>query len=92
MIKSFKHKGLERFFTKGTTAGIRTAHATKISDRLAFLHAATVVNDMDKPGYRLHELRGKLKGMYAVDISGNWRITFKFKDGNAFVVNYEDYH
>ncbi|MFC6570152.1 type II toxin-antitoxin system RelE/ParE family toxin [Actinoplanes utahensis] len=78
MIKSFKHKGLEKFFTKGTTAGIQTAHATKIGDRLAFLHAASVVEDMDKLGYRLHQL-SKSKGVYAVDVSGNWRITFKFE-------------
>lgn len=89
MIKSFKHKGLEKFFTKGTTAGI---HATKISDRLAFLHAATSIDDIDKPGYRLHELKGKLKGYWAIDVSGNWRIVFKFEDGDVYVVNYEDYH
>ena len=92
MIKTFKHKGLEKFFTKGSKAGIRAAHAAKIGDRLAFLHAASVVGDMDKPGYRLHELKGKLKGHWAVDVSGNWRIVFRFEDGNAYVVNYEDYH
>ncbi len=92
MIKNFKHKGLEKFFTKGSAAGIQAAHATKISDRLAFLHAASTVEDMDKPGFRLHELKGNLKGHWAVDVSGNWRIVFKFEDGNAYVVNYEDYH
>ncbi|WP_241085998.1 type II toxin-antitoxin system RelE/ParE family toxin [Candidatus Vondammii sp. HM_W22] len=55
--------GLEKFFTKGSTAGIQSAHATKISDRLALLHAATTVEDMDKPDYRLHELKGKLKSL-----------------------------
>ncbi|MCL4169878.1 UNVERIFIED_CONTAM: hypothetical protein GTU68_053265, partial [Idotea baltica] len=92
VIKSFKHKGLEKFFTEGTTAGILAAHATKICDRLAFLHATSGVEDMNKPGYRLHQLGGKSKGVYAVDVSGNWRITFKFEDGNAYIVNYEDYH
>jgi proteic killer suppression protein len=92
MIKTFKHKGLEKFFTKGSKAGIRAVHAAKIGDRLAFLHAASVVGDMDKPGYRLHELKGKLKGHWAVDVSGNWRIVFRFEDGNAYIVNYEDYH
>ncbi|MCU7916642.1 MAG: type II toxin-antitoxin system RelE/ParE family toxin [Candidatus Thiodiazotropha sp. (ex Gloverina cf. vestifex)] len=92
MIKSFKHKGLEKFFTKGSIAGIQAAHATKINDRLAFLHAASSVEDMDKPGYRLHALKGELKGHWAIDVSGNWRIVFKFEDGNAYVVNYEDYH
>lgn len=92
MIKSFKHKGLEKFFTKGSTAGIQAAHAVKISDRLAFLHAATSIDDIDKPGYRLHALKGKLKGHWAINVSGNWRIVFKFEDGDAYVVNYEDYH
>ena len=92
MIKTFKHKGLEKFYTKGNKAGIQAAHATKISDRLAFLNAAATVEDMDKPGYRLHELKGKMKEHWAVDVSGNWRIVFKFEEGNAYVVNYEDYH
>ncbi len=92
MIKSFKHKGLEKFFTKSSTAGIQPAHATKIKDRLAFLHAAQRIEDIDKPGYRLHELKGKLKGHWAIDVSGNWRIVFKFDDGDAHIVNYEDYH
>lgn len=64
----------------------------KISDRLAFLNAATVVEDINKPGYRLRRLKGDLKGFWAIDVSGNWRIVFKFEDGDAYVVNYEDYH
>lgn len=92
MIKSFKHKGLKKFFTDGNTAGIQADHATKISDRLAFLNAATVIEDINKPGYRLHRLKGDLKEFWAIDVSGNWRIVFKFEDGDAYVVNYEDYH
>lgn len=92
MIKSFKHKGLEKFFTKGSIAGIQATHATKISDRLAFLNAAQFVEDMDKPGYRLHELKGQLKGRWAINVSGNWRITFEFDNGDASIINYEDYH
>ncbi len=92
MIKSFKHKGLEKYFVQGSIAGIQSAHATKISDRLAFLHAAANIDDMNKPGYRLHELKGKFKGYWAINVSGNWRIVFKFIDGDAYVVNYEDYH
>jgi len=92
MIKSFKHKGLEKFFTAGDTSGIQTAHATKIRDRLAFLHSAIAIEDMDIPGYRHHELKGKLKGLWAIDVSKNWRIVFRFEDGDAYVVNYEDYH
>ena len=92
MIKSFKHKGLEKFFTTGSKAGIQAKHAEKLADRLAFLHAATCVEDMDKPGYRLHTLEGNLKGLWAVDVSVNWRIVFEFIDGDAYIVNYEDYH
>ena len=92
MIKSFKHKGLEKFFTTGSKAGIQAKHAEKLADRLAFLHAATCVEDMDKPGYRLHTLDGNLKGQWAINVSGNWRIVFEFIDGDAYIVNYEDYH
>ncbi|MBL4820590.1 MAG: type II toxin-antitoxin system RelE/ParE family toxin [Gammaproteobacteria bacterium] len=92
MIKTFKHKGLERFFVKGNTSGIQANHACKISDQLAFLHAAQRIDDIDKPGYQLHELKGKLKGHWAISVSGNWRIVFMFKDGDAYIVNYEDYH
>ncbi|PCH61028.1 MAG: Killer protein [SAR86 cluster bacterium] len=92
MIKTFKHKGLERFFTKGSTSGIQANHARKIADQLAFLHAAQNISDIDKPGYKLHELKGSFKNHWAISVSGNWRIIFKFKDGDAFVVNYEDYH
>jgi proteic killer suppression protein len=92
MIKTFKHKSLERFFIKGSTSGIQAVHARKIADQLAFLHSAQTIDDIDKPGYKLHELRGKLKGHWAISVSGNWRIFFVFKDGDAHVVNYEDYH
>lgn len=92
MIKSFKHKGLDKFFTTGDTSGIQAVHATKIRDRLAFLHSAITIEDMDIPGYRLHELKGKLKGLWAIDVSKNWRIVFRFEDGDAYVVSYEDYH
>ena len=92
MIKTFKHKGLKRFFESGNTAGIQAAHGARIRDRLTFLHTATCIEDIDLPGYRLHELKGKLAGHWAIDISGNWRISFKFERGDAYVVNYEDYH
>lgn len=92
MIKSFKHEGLEKFFTKGTTAGIQSEHAVRIRDRLAFLHSAQTIDDMDKPGYRLHPLKGKKDGLWAINVTGNWRIVFEFVDGDAYIVNYEDYH
>lgn len=92
MIKSFKHKGLERFFVNGSTAGIQPVHATRIRDRLAFLHAAKIIDDMDKPGYRLHQLTGDHSGLWAVNVSRNWRIVFAFDNEDAYSVNYEDYH
>ena len=92
MIKSFKHKGLEKLYTTGSTAGVQPEHAIRINDRLAFLNAAQTIEDMDKPGYRLHRLKGDKAGLWAINVSGNWRIVFKFEDGDAYIVNYEDYH
>lgn len=92
MIKSFKHKGLQKFYETGNTAGIQAAHKQKLRLRLAALDTATVLQDMDLPGFRLHPLKGKMKGLWAIDVSKNWRITFEFRDGDAYIVNYEDYH
>ena len=92
MIKSFKHKGLKRFFITGSTAGINPAQADRLEERLQALHTAITIDDMDLPGWRLHSLKGDLVGLWAVNVRGNWRIVFQFKDGHAYVVNYEDYH
>jgi proteic killer suppression protein len=92
MIKSFEHKGLEDFFHEGTTRGIQAGHAARLRRRLDRLDAAGSVYDMDVSGYDLHQLKGKLKGHWSVKVSGNWRVTFRFEDGNAYVVNYLDYH
>ncbi|MCP4552875.1 MAG: Killer protein [Bacteroidetes bacterium] len=92
MIKSFKHKGLKRFFTKGSAAGINPKHALRLEERLQALHTALSIKDMDIPGWRLHSLKGDRAGLWAVDVSGNWRVVFEFKDGHAYVINYEDYH
>ncbi len=92
MIKSFRHKGLERFFTTGRTAGIQQTHKARLEERLTALHTAFSVEDMDIPGWKLHALKGDRKGLWAISVSGNWRIVFEFVDGHAYVVNYEDYH
>ena len=92
MIKSFRHKGLEAFFYSGSTRGIRPEHAEKISRILDRLNAAKDIIDMNFPGSHLHKLSGKLKGQYSVRVSGNWRIFFKFIDGDAYIVDYDDYH
>jgi len=92
MIKSFKHKGLQKFYETGSTAGIQNAHKNKLRMILAALDSSQEIDDMDIPGYRLHPLKGKMKGIWSVTVNGNWRITFKFENGNAHIVNYEDYH
>ena len=92
MIKSFKHKGLRKFFLTGNASGIQSDQAERIRMRLAALDTSRRVEDMDIPGFRLHPLKGKRKGSWAIDVSGNWRITFGFADGEFIDVDYEDYH
>jgi len=92
MIKSFKHKGLEEFFNSSSIRSIQAIHAKKLRMQLAALDTATTIADMNIPGYRLHSLKGDLKNTWSITVSGNWRITFEFKDGDVYIVNYEDYH
>lgn len=92
MIKKFRHKGLARFFSTGSTSGIQSAHAKRLRLILSRLHASTKPKDMDLPGLKLHELKGKDKGRWSVWVSGNWRVTFKFEEIDAADVDYEDYH
>ncbi|MBU4261289.1 MAG: type II toxin-antitoxin system RelE/ParE family toxin [Proteobacteria bacterium] len=92
MIKSFKHKGLKKFFETGNVSGIRPEHKQKLRIMIAALDTATCIEDMDLPGFRLHPLKGNRLGLWAVDVSKNWRMVFEFRDGNAYIVTYEDYH
>ena len=92
MIKSFEHKGLQAFFETGNKAGIQPHHAPKLARLLARLHAAKVPEDMNVPGWRLHPLVGSLADHYSVFVNGNWRLTFRFDDGDAVLVDYQDYH
>ncbi|MCK5262754.1 MAG: type II toxin-antitoxin system RelE/ParE family toxin [Gammaproteobacteria bacterium] len=92
MIKGFEHKGLEKFFTQGIKSGIQASHSVKLNDQLTALHTASTVDDMDIPGWRLHPLKGKKKNFWSITVNKNWRIVFKFEDGHAYIVNYEDYH
>jgi len=92
MIRSFRHKGLEQFFITGSKRGIIPEHADKIARVLDRLDASISPADMDLPGYRLHELKGKETGTWAVTINANWRITFQFEGQDAVVVDYRDYH
>lgn len=94
MIKSIKHKGLKKFFNSSgsDTRGINSEHEDKLRDQLAALDSAVDVSDVDLPGWRLHPLRGKNKGRHSIVVNGNWRMTFEFVNGDAFIVDYEDYH
>ena len=92
MIRSFKHKGLERFFLRGSKAGIQAPHTTRLKLILSRLHASVNPQDMNLPGLHLHELKGRSKGTWSVRVSGNWRVTFRFDGPDAIDVNYEDYH
>ena len=92
MIKSFRHKGLEQFYETGSTRGIQASHAPKLRRQLARLDASVVPQDMNIPGWDLHPLKGSLKGHWSVKVNGNWRLTFMFDDGDAVLVNYQDYH
>ena len=92
MIKSFRHRGLRRFHETGSTSGIQASHGKRLRMQLAALDTAQAVEDMDIPGFRLHPLKGKLRGRWSITVNGNWRLTFEFQDGNAYVLDYEDYH
>jgi toxin HigB-1 len=92
VIKSFRHKGLEKFFLEGSKAHIRPEHATRLRLILARLHAAMEPKDMNLPGLRLHALKGDRKGYWAVDVSGNWRLVFCFEGADVVEVDYIDYH
>ncbi len=92
MIRSFKHKGLARFFETGSRSGIQVQHADRLRLILAQLTAATAPKDMGLPGLRLHPLKGDRKGTWSVWVSGSWRVTFKFVGKDADAVDYEDYH
>ncbi|GGY38745.1 hypothetical protein GCM10011297_09920 [Bacterioplanes sanyensis] len=92
MIKSFRHKGLKRFYSTGNTSGIQPDHANKLRMQLAALDTATSADDMDIPGFRLHSLKGRDRGRWSIRVNGNWRMTFEFQDGNAYILDYEDYH
>jgi proteic killer suppression protein len=92
VIKSFRHKGLKKLYETGSGAGILASHKIRVRLQLSALDTSQTIEDMDIPGFRLHPLKGKLKGRWSIAVSGNWRITFEFRDGNAFILDYEDYH
>jgi proteic killer suppression protein len=92
MIKSFRHSGLQLFFETGSKAGIRPEHAPRLNRILAILDAATLIEQVNIPGFKLHKLSGSLVGFWAVTVNGNWRVTFSFENGEATLLDYLDYH
>lgn len=92
MIKSFRHKGLKRFFSNGEVRGIQKKQAARIARILDLLDNASAAEQLHIPGYALHPLQGDRQGEWAMTVSGNWRITFRFEGEDAVDVNLEDYH
>jgi toxin HigB-1 len=92
MIQFIRHRGLEVFFTSGKTAGIQSNHVKRLRLQLAILDTAQAIADVDIPGFGLHPLKGQQKGRWSIKVNGNWRLTFEFRDGDVFVLDYEDYH
>ena len=92
VIKFLRHKGLRALYETGRTAGVQASHVRKLRMQLTALDSAQVVGDVDIPGFQLHELRGDRNDQWAISVNGHRRVTFEFRDGNAFVLDYEDYH
>jgi toxin HigB-1 len=92
VIKSFRHRGLERFFNAGSKAGIQPAHERKLRILLTTLNLASTPQDMNRQEWNWHPLSGDLKGHWAVKVDKNWRLTFTFEGGDAILVDYQDYH
>ncbi len=92
MIQSFRHKGLRRLFETGNTSGVQASHVKRLRLQLTALDTAQAIADMDLPGFRLHPLKGEMHGRWSISVNGNWRVTFEFHDGHAFIIDYEDYH
>jgi proteic killer suppression protein len=92
VIRSIRHKGLKRLYEDDDRRGIAAEHAERLRDILARLDASTTLADMDLPGFRLHPLKGELKGFWAVTVRANWRVIFRFAEGEALDVDYVDYH
>ena len=92
MIRSFRHKGLQRFFETGSKAGIQASHARRLARMLSRLDAANQPRDLNVPGWNLHALTGDLAGHWSLWVSGNWRLTFAFDGEDVILLDYQDYH
>lgn len=92
MIQRFRHRGLKRLYERDDRSGVNAAHVARLERILTLLDVAQRPADIDLPGYRLHPLKGERKGEWSVSVSGNWRVTFRFDEGDVTDLNYEDYH
>ena len=92
MIRRFRHRGLKRLYERDDRGGVNAAHVARLERILTLLDVAQRPADIDLPGYRLHPLKGDRKGEWSVSVSGNWRVTFRFDEGDVTDLNYEDYH
>lgn len=92
MIKSFRHKGLRKFYESGSVAGIQPHHVKRLRMQLAALDTAYSTEDMNIPGFRLHPLKGEDKGRWSIWVNGNWRLTFEFRERHVYILDYEDHH
>jgi toxin HigB-1 len=92
MIESFRHKGLKQLFEDDNPKGVNAEHIRKLKQILALLDAANSVDGLDVQSFRLHALKGDLKGLWSITVRANWRVIFKFENGNASVVDLVDYH
>jgi toxin HigB-1 len=92
VIKSFRHRGIEKFFSTGSKTGIQPKHEARLRIQLTTLNLASNPTDMNRDGWGWHPLKGDLKGYWAVSVNGNWRLTFTFDGEDAILVDYQDYH
>lgn len=92
MIVGFRHKGLETLYRTGSTRGVQATHARKLGRILAALDTAMSASELNQPGYKLHSLKGALKGYWSMSVTGNWRVTFRFVGADVELVDYQDYH
>ena len=92
MIKSIRHEGLRRYYETGSASGVKADHRKTLRLQLTALDTAHSIDDLDIPGFRLHPLKGDRSGHWAIDVSGNWRLTFRFDGGDVHELDYEDYH
>jgi proteic killer suppression protein len=92
MVKTFRHKGIEKFFITGSKAGIQPKHARKLEEQLSALSYAVRPEDMNLHGWDWHPLKSDLAGHWTVSVNGNWRLTFSFEGSDAILVDYQDYH